>query len=334
MAESATFCTLADERYFPGAACLVNSLRLTGNTGEIVLLDVGLATRQRERLEPHVRLVDPPADLRDEPMLYKSFPHLLELNGTVVVIDSDMIVTRSLDPVLERVQAGAVCLFADIAEQRDRFIPEWQEVFQLTAPLRTGQHYLNAGFIALSTDHWPDLLRRYWETCRLIPHGAGMAAGAAYHQPFWAGDQDAINALLMSEIASEAITELPEAEGPSADLLTDVSIVDEDTLACSLHGHRPYLLHYWGGPKPWQPQAWMRVRRNAYVKLMPRVLLAPDVPVRMTSDELPPWLRPGPLGAVELGALDAMNATARAMVQRAPRRAKRTLGRLRDRLTT
>jgi hypothetical protein len=328
-----TFCTLADERFFIGAACLVNSLGLTGNTGDIALLDLGLSADQRARLEPHVRLVDLPEELRGEQMLYKCFPHLLGVEGTVVVIDSDMIVTRSLDPILERAAAGEVCLFADIADQRSRFFSEWREVFQLRAPLRRGQHYLNAGFIAFSTEHWPDLLRRYWETCQRIPAGTTLAVGAEYDQPFWGGDQDAINALLMSEVDGAAVTELPQAEGPSADLLTGVRVDDVRTLACSLRGHRPYLLHYWGGPKPWASSAWMRVRRNAYVKFMPRVLLAPDVRVRISPDELPPWLRPGRAGAAELRALDAMNAVVRTALALAPKRARGVITPLRARLT-
>jgi hypothetical protein len=323
MADGApTFFTVSDERYFLGAVCLVNSLRLTGNDGEIVVLDTGLSEAQRRRLEPHVRLFEAPNEVRGTPMLLKPFPHLLDPSGTVVIIDSDMIVTRSLDPILAQTRAGKVCLVSDIEDQRDRRIPEWEQAFGLAGPPREGQGYLNAGFIALSTDHHPDLLRRYWQLCKEIPYDRTMGAGGAYDQPFWAGDQDALNALLMSEVDAEAIVALPELEGPSADWLGEVVIEDERTLRCSLHGHAPYLLHYWGGPKPWNRQSWMRVQRDAYVALMPRVLFADDVAIPVDPGELPAWMRPGAAGSASLGALSILNGGARALLERVPKDAR------------
>jgi hypothetical protein len=320
-----TFFTVADARFFPGVVCLLNSLRLSGNDVELVVLDVGLTEPQRLRLEPHVRLVEPPGEVLETPMLLKSFPHTLEPDGTVVVIDSDMMVTRSLDPVLERVEAGRVCMFADIEDQRDRLIPEWEEAFALTAPLRRGQHYMNAGFIALSTRHHPELLRRYWELCRRIPSDRTLVAASEYDQPFWGGDQDAINALLMSEVDADAVLELPQEEGPSPELLHDVTIVDELTLECELRGHRPYLLHYWGGPKPWARNAWLRASRDAYVRLMPRVLLGPDVAVRLDPSEVPLWLRATPPGRAALALLSAVNRTSRLLLRHAPKGARRRM---------
>ena len=174
---------------------------------------------------------------------------------------------------------------------------------------------MNAGFIALSTRHHPDLLRRYWELCRRIPSDRTLVAASEYDQPFWGGDQDAINALLMSEVDADAVVELPQEEGPSPELLHDVRIVDERTLECELRGHTPYLLHYWGGPKPWARNAWMRVSRDAYVRLMPRVLLGPDVPVRLDPAELPLWLRPTPAGRATLAVLSGVNRTARRLLE-------------------
>ena len=322
MRPDTTFFTVADERFFPGAVCLLNSLRLSGNDAELVILDAGLTASQRQRLDGHARVVALTGEALAQPLLLKSFPHTLDPHGTVVVIDSDMIVTRSLDPVLEQVESGKVCMFADIEDQRHRFIPEWEEAFGLGAPLRR-QNYMNAGFIALSTHHHPDLLRRYWELCHRIPPEQTLVGGGGYDQPFWGGDQDAINALLMSEVQAEAVVELPEEEGPSPELLHEVRIVDERTLACELRGHRPYLLHYWGGPKPWAPNAWLRVSRDAYVRLMKRVLFAHDAPVPMDPRELPLWLRPGPVGSAILALLSAVNRAARralALVPTGPRR--------------
>ena len=51
MRPDTTFFTVADERFFPGAVCLLNSLRLSGNDAELVILDAGLTDAQRRRLD-------------------------------------------------------------------------------------------------------------------------------------------------------------------------------------------------------------------------------------------------------------------------------------------
>lgn len=328
----ATFFTVADERFFVGVACVINSLRLTGNAGEIVVLDKGFSADQRERLSPHARLVDLPPDAISSPYLVKPFPHLLEPRGTIALIDSDMIVTRGLHPIIEQADAGKVCLFADIPDQRHRYSPEWERVFELKRPPRTGQHYLNAGFICFSTEHHPDLLGRYWELCSKIPADAIFSVGAEYYQPFWGGDQEAINALLMSEVDADAVLELPEQEGPSPRWLADVRVEDPKALRCTLDGHSPYLLHYWGTPKPWQRQSWLRVQRDAYVELMPRVLFADDCPVRVDPEEVPPWMRPGRGPASARTALGVVNRTARSGLDRIPKGVRSRLARAARRL--
>jgi hypothetical protein len=321
-----TYFTVADERFFVGLACLVNSLRLTGNEGEIVALDGGLSRPQADRLAGHVRLVPRDEEALTHPVLLKAYPHLLEPQGTIVVIDSDMIVTRSLDPILDQVALGKVCLFADIEDQRDRRFAEWEEVFGLGRPPRR-QHYLNSGFIALSTEHHPDLLSRFWEVCNRIPVEGLVQSGADYEQPFWGGDQDAINALLMSEVDADDVLELPELEGPSPTWLDRVRIEDARSLRCTIDGYSPYLLHYWGTPKPWQPRSWLRVERDAYVELMPRVLFAADCPVRVDPHEVPPWMRQGRGAAAARSALGAINRTGRRGLELLPDRWRTGLAR-------
>jgi len=76
----------------------------------------------------------------------------------------------------------------------------------------------------------------------------------------------------------------------------------------------------------------MRVRRNAYVRLLPRLLTGPDVPLRLADEELPLWLRPGPLGGLALRGLSVVNGAVRAVVRRTPPSVYRLLRRFRDRL--
>ena len=107
MGEQATFYTVTTADYFIGLVALLNSLRLTGHQQELVVLDDGLTPAQRERLEPHVTLVELPGFDPGLPVLKKTFPDLLSPAGVVTQIDTDMIVTGSLDAPARPGRVGA-----------------------------------------------------------------------------------------------------------------------------------------------------------------------------------------------------------------------------------
>jgi hypothetical protein len=299
MGTEATFYTIADAGFFPGLVALLNSLRLTGNAGELVALDRGLTRAQRALLEGHVTLVELPEALAGRPMLLKAYPHLLGASGTIVLVDSDMIVTRSLADVVASAEQGRICAFPDHRSHRERWFAEWHDELGLRAALRR-RTYLNAGFLALSTEHWPELLGRWWELCDRVPRDQHFGR---FEQPFWAGDQDVLNAILASEVPEEALAELPEDEEAYPEDLLETVVADERTLRCELRGRPTAILHYSLGPKAWERKAWVRLRDDAYVRLMPRLLFGEDVAVRLDPKSVPLWLRPGrPARALVRGA--------------------------------
>lgn len=210
-----TFYTISDERFFPGTVALLNSLRLTGNGAPLVVLDVGLSDTQRARLEQHATVVSLPAESPKQPTLFKAFPSFFDPRGVVVIIDSDMMVVRSLQDVIGRAAGGRICVFPD--PNAGRWFSSWETSFELKAPLRR-QTYVNAGFVAFSMEHWPDLLARFWELCGQTgwplrsPTGEAFSRFDMEDQPLWAGDQDALNALLMSEIPPDALGLLPTTQ--------------------------------------------------------------------------------------------------------------------------
>ena len=181
-------------------------------------------------------------------------------------------------------------------------------MLELRQPLRR-QTYVNSGFIAMSTEHWPDFLSRFWEVCGRIPPHAAMI-GQAEGNPFWAADQDALNALLMSEISPDEVLLLPAAQEVHPDRLRETKIVDAATLSCSLDGEPPAILHYAMPPKASDRSAWVRVRRDAYVRLFTRLVCGEDVTLRLRPKELPVWLRGGHVGRIVLGALDVTHGVA------------------------
>ncbi len=309
------FFTITNARFFCGTVGLLNSLRLTGHTGELVVLDTGLDEAQRRRLSPHVTLVRPGADRAGNPTMFKAFPSTLEPRGTIVIINSDMLVTHSFEGMFRTAEEGRICLYGD-PTQRVRWFAEWQDLFGLSlAPRR--EPYLNAGFVVFSTARWPKLLERWWEVCWGIPDASTRSYGAPYEDPLCLGDQDALNALLMSEIPRDAVLEAPQLEAPIFEQLARVRVVDERRLACTHRGVTAVLLHEAGTPKVWEREAWMRAR-GAYVRLAPRVLLADDVPLQLEPSELPPWMRGGVRGRAVARGLSIANTGALPLIRRLP----------------
>jgi hypothetical protein len=309
------FYTVSDHGFFPGTVALLNSLSLTNPGARLVILDNGLLPHERGLLEGHSDLVDLPETQHLPPWLQKAYPRLLEKTAaTVVLVDSDILITGSLAHVLRLVEAGKICVYPDHPEG-GRWFPEWSDALALEAALRR-ERYVNAGFIAFSLSAWPHLLERVWSACERIP--LDRPFGGREDHPFWAGDQDAWNALLMSEIAREDVAVLDERESPYPDALYEVEIVDEATLACAYDGHRVTILHEWQSPKPWQPRAWTRPRRDAYVRLLPRVLFADDLPIQLSPADFPLILRPTRAGRVSLALLSPVHRTISRVIRAAP----------------
>jgi hypothetical protein len=295
-----TYYTVADHRFFLGAVALLNSLALTGNAGELVVLDAGLTPKQRETLSSRATVVDLPEQIARHPHLMSPYPYLVGASGTVVNIDSDIIVTGSLEPLLELAAEARICVCpAWTEEARRRWFGDWEKTLRLRAPLRRDE-WVHAGFIVFSTDHWPRLLERWWEVCELIPpdemHGD--------YSPFQAPDADALNALLMSEIPREAVALLDQGDEVFGG---EAAVENMKTLACTSAGRPTRLLHLVDNPKPWERSGWLRLGATDYVRLMRRLLFADDVQLRLDRHDAPLWLRPGPSGQLALRTLGGAN---------------------------
>ncbi len=323
-----TYFTFSDTRFFPGTVALLNSLRLTGNHGSFVVVDVGLEDVQRSRLARHATVVRAPRGVARP--LFKALPRLYDPKGTIVIMDSDMLVTNSLGRVAEKAAEGKISVFPDHYSQTERWFKEWETVLGLNAPLRR-QTYVNSGFLAFSVEHWPSFLSRFWELSERVPLES-VFAGPDMDHPFWTADQDTLNAFLMSEIPSTAVEILPAGQEVYPDALTHVTVIDPETLECSWAGLRPVILHYSMNPKAWSRNGWRRVRWDAYSRLFGRVVCGNDVPLRMEPEELPLWLRPDAIGKVALMGLDVTHGMLGAIRRRLPPRPSAALSRTADRL--
>jgi Glycosyl transferases group 1 len=112
-----TYYTISDQRFFPGTVALLNSLRLTGNTGDLVVLDANLTPSDRELLGGHATIVPPTKQIGGNPILMKPYPHLLEPFGIVVLYDVwGLVVNEAQEyglPVITTDQVGAAADLID-----------------------------------------------------------------------------------------------------------------------------------------------------------------------------------------------------------------------------
>ena len=119
----AAFYCVSNERYFLGAVAMINSLRLLGHSEPIFVLDCGLRPAQRELLATEAMVLTAPDE--SPPVLLKTHAPLRHPAEVVVLIDADIIVTRSLDGLIDRALQGRVLAVDD---GQDRFFSEWGEL--------------------------------------------------------------------------------------------------------------------------------------------------------------------------------------------------------------
>jgi hypothetical protein len=277
----AAFYCVADDRYFLGAVGMVNSLRVVGHTEPVFILDCGLSAEQRELLSPHVTLVEAPSDA--PPWLLKTIAPLRHPAEVTVLIDADIVVTRSLDELIARAAESRVVA---IENDMDRFVAQWGELLGLGEVRR--QPYLSSGLVLLGRPVGERVLGLMDELQDRVNFDHTFWRANVPHYPFLYGDQDVFNAILASRIEPDALVALPNNLAPNPPF-TGLRVVDEASLrVVHRNGTEPYAIHHYT-IKPWLE----RTHHGVYSRLLRRLLIGTDVPVRVDQEELPWRLRSG-----------------------------------------
>ena len=277
---------VADRLAFLGVVALVNSLRLVGYRGRVVLLDCGLTRDQRRVLATELTLVARREAL--PPTLLKWQAPLEQPGRAMLLLDVDVIVTQPLDELFERIEAGRIVVAAD--PHSGRFFPEWETLLPLP-PLRQGT-YVNAGLIGLPGPDAEPLLRVVREKQLGLDLALTRYGGVEPGAPLYHGDQNVWNAVFCTERWSSMLDVLDSRLAPHFPFV-DVTVVDKAGLRCTSGTLEPVLLHHILA-KPWLTP----VRRNAYVVLLRRLLTGDDLAVRVPEPLLPRWLHRGWKGRV------------------------------------
>jgi hypothetical protein len=280
MMRTAFYC-VTDERYFLGAVGLINSLRVVGHTEPVFVLDCGLNPEQRQLLSPHVTLVEAPGAA--PPWLLKTIAPLRHPAEVMVLIDADVVVTRSLDELIARAAEPRVVA---IENDMDRFVAEWGELLGLGAVRR--QPYVSTGLVLLGQPIGTDVLTQIDRLADKVDPALTVRSGGDPSYPLHYPEQDILNAVLASRVDAGRTVSLSHRFAPYPPF-PGVRLVDRRTLRCAYRdGTQPFALHHFG-TKPWLEPA----RDGPYSRLLRRLLTGSDVSIPVGEGELPPRLRSG-----------------------------------------
>jgi lipopolysaccharide biosynthesis glycosyltransferase len=209
-----------------------------------------------------------------------------------VLIDADIIVTQPLTEFIEAARAGRVVAFIEPKPTHNRSFREWASRLGL-AQLRR-QPYLNAGQLFVPESLGRRLYPLWTEGQKKVKLIETRYGKARLRDPFYFADQDVLNAVLAGHFeAGELMLEehrlAPHYPFPG------LHLVDANRLACRYpDGTEPFLLHHILA-KPWLKAT----RTTIYSQLLSRLLLAPDVALRLEPRQLPLRLREGKWAAAD-----------------------------------
>ncbi len=293
---NAAFYCVADERYFLGAVGLVNSLRLVGHDEPIVLLDCGLTGAHRELLGSEAELIEAPEGT--PPTLLKTVAPLARPADAMVLLDTDLVVTRPLEEILGSAAQGNVVAFD---KGVGRWVDDWGRVLGLgDVPRRT---YLDFAMLGIGAGIGVPVLERLGELQGRIDFDRTMWGSHDEEYELLYADQDVLNAILAARVPADRVVALDPRLAPVPPF-AGLRVADERTLRCAYDdGVEPYVVHHFI-VKPWLEPT----HHGIYSQLLRRLLASDDVAIRVPDDEIPLRLRRGPLAYAERKRVNAREA--------------------------
>jgi hypothetical protein len=290
------FYSVCDSRHFPGAVALLNSIRLAGHDEPIFLIDAGLTPQQRSLLAEHATLI--PAPEGTPTVFLTPLGPLQHPANVAILLDADIIVVRPLGELIDAVRDGRVIGFVNNEPNHDRFFPEWSSTLGLGRLRR--QPYLNAGQLLVPHSLSCRLVQAWNEGLAKVDVRRTWLQGGRLFEPFYFGDQDVLNAIVAARLEADEIITLEHRLAPHPPF-AGLRLVDRESMLCRYPDDvQPFVLHHTGA-KPWLNAT----RINVYSLLLSRLLLAPDVAVRLEPDQLPVRLREGWLAGADRSRANA-----------------------------
>jgi hypothetical protein len=289
----AAFYCVSNEPYFLGVVAMVNSLRLLGHSEPIFVLDCGLGAAQRELLSEAAAVL--PAPDASPPVLLKTYAPLRHPAEVMVLIDADIIVTRSLHGLIDRASEGRVMAVDD---GQDRFFSQWGELTGGTA--RRGP-YVSSCLTLLGGGVGREVLETMHAVQDRIeieqtPYARSLPDFVSYAEthdqnPYYFADQDILNAVLATEVDPGRL-EVLERRAVAIFPFAGLRMIARDGLRCAYDdGTEPYAVHHLLLSKPWL----VGNIETVYSRLLRRLVSGDGLAVRVLERWMPRWLRRGAL---------------------------------------
>jgi hypothetical protein len=275
------FYCVCGESYFLGAVAMLNSLRLVGHDEPLFACDYGLAAWQRDLLADHATLVECPDER--PPHLAKTVAPLAHPAETMVLIDADMIVTRPLTELVERSRSGAVVAVRD---RQQRYFPAWGGLLGLgeTSP----GPYVSSSLVFLPPGSGSEVAQLMEERRDRVDFERTFWRRNEREYPLLYADQDVLNGILRTRIPPGELVAVPQPYA-AVPPFRGLRIVDEKRLRCAYRdGSEPFAVHQYVR-KPWLEPTF----HGVYSKLLSRLLVGPDIALRVPEERVPLRLRRG-----------------------------------------
>ncbi|MGI8461994.1 MAG: hypothetical protein ACR2OC_10225 [Solirubrobacterales bacterium] len=267
---------------------MINSLRLQGHREPVYVLDLGMTSAQRGLLARDANFVDGPDGVA--PWLAKTIAPLAHPAEVMVLIDADMVLTRSLSDPIELAAEGRVVAFEN---QIDRFVPEWGEILGLGELRR--RPYAGSGLVLLGGEAGAEALRLLDERQRRVEMERTFYGRNERDYPFIYPEQDVLNAVIQTRDEPESV-EILEYRLAPAQPFDGLELDDLGALRCVYpDGREPYVVHHILPEKPWLEPMYDGI----YSRLLKRLLVGPDLAIVVPSTMLPLRMRRGPLARLE-----------------------------------
>jgi hypothetical protein len=281
---------VSDDRFFLGAVALLNSLRLVGHDEPVFVVDAGLTKEQLRLLSGHATIISPPET--DKAVFLTPVGPLERPAGVAALLDADIIVVRPLTELIAAARGGRLVGFVNNEPNHDRFFDDWGPALGL-GPMHR-RPYLTAGELFLPQALGERLLPLWAEGQRKISFESTRYGRARLTDPFYFADMDVLNAIVSAHVDADELLIMENRLVPHPPF-PDARLIDARRLVCRYgDGTEPFLLHHILG-KPWLTAT----RTSLYSLLLPRLLLWPDVALRLEPEQLPLRLREGTLAAAD-----------------------------------
>jgi hypothetical protein len=201
----------------------------------------------------------------------------------MVLIDADMIVTRSLTELIETAASGRVVAFRD---RQQRFFPEWGELAEL-GTARRGP-YVSSGLVFLGPGLGLEVVELMEALKAYVDFDSTFWRRNVREYPFLYADQDLLNAILRTRVDEGRALALDHRLAATPPFRT-LRRVDKRGLRCAYRdGVEPFVLHQFVR-KPWLE----RMYHGVYSQLLARLLLGGDVAIRVPEGDVPLRMRNG-----------------------------------------